>query len=177
VRRHLNNGVLPENSHHYREQGVWNRHAACPEALCWLEKAKPAITNLADAWERAPRPDWLVWAISNLNPSKKDVVNVIKASRKVGAYCYSKKGGFLLDPSDLRVFNRLLAEAVTQVGWGNGWRNEGTTGSLVVINYRIFGPWFDDNWVCPDKKKLPKMRARARHAANIFRKHIPNPWR
>jgi len=180
VQQHLNRGVLPDDDaiDWYRQAAsrADGNRLACLGALRWLEGARPNITTLADAWDRCPRPDWLVWALLHLQPSKSDVKKIIAVVREVGDYCRSEKVGLLSNPWEQNVFdNRLRSAEAVMKDFSFGAYD--SMKMVTTAAHQIFCPWFDDNWVCPDKKKLPKMRAHTRHAANIFRKYIPNPWR
>jgi len=83
VKKYLNNGELPEVenetcwliANNYKMDNV-----PCLEALQWLEAAKPDICTLEDAWDRCHRPDWMVWMLTRMNPSKADVRRAVKAT-------------------------------------------------------------------------------------------------
>ena len=74
AKKHLNNGLCPDDRLEWssltRRMDGWE-DLACLEALTWLSKAE--VYSMEDAWRLCPRPDWLVWIVMQMKPSKADL--------------------------------------------------------------------------------------------------------
>lgn len=81
IREHLNGGKCPKSYNEWLNVSRGNRALACHDALLWLRDAKPDITTLAEAWERCPQGDWLIWALSRMCLTKSDIPKVNKLLR------------------------------------------------------------------------------------------------
>jgi len=83
VDRYLNGGVCPNTHLEWKRLLQSDKQIACYSGLEWLATTKPDIITLEDAWDRCPRPDWLLWAYARLQPSKKDAIRALSVGAEL----------------------------------------------------------------------------------------------
>ncbi len=77
VDQHLNGGGVPDSSRAYQAElmartgDFFSSDHACHRAMLWLDEAD--VKTLAEAWDRAPRADWLAWMYQWMKPTKADM--------------------------------------------------------------------------------------------------------
>ncbi|MCK5019246.1 MAG: hypothetical protein KAS32_19460 [Candidatus Peribacteraceae bacterium] len=69
IKRYLNKGVVYEDG--WKQEEMTMNVTACHDAMLWL--ADNEIVDLADAWDKCERCDWLGWMYARMNPSKTDL--------------------------------------------------------------------------------------------------------
>lgn len=169
VKQHLNNGELPDDEDEYWEDSVSYTNSACYESLVWLESARPHICTLEQAWSRCPRPDWLVWCLIQMKPTKTDVKRVLKATRTILAKLTKNKGDrefFEVSDGILEDYIDLYRHVAQNVVKG---RSADRLWQLMEIIHNVF-----DFQCAEDYHKNPNRRARK--YADIIRQNVPNPW-
>jgi len=170
INKRLNGGVLPEDEKEY-----WNANSyydtACYDALAWLESAQPDITTLAQAWNRCPRPDWLLWCLMWMKPNRKDVSQALKAMKVIfQALKQSKRDRELLDIHEDSDYSLESVQHELEFIEKRFKQRDATPKRMMAHLAQAAVDIFETGSDMPGAEKVFKKHCK------IFRRHYPNPW-